>query len=203
MKKLLLILLMSGAIFPKSNAQDIVVKSNLLYDLTTTLNLGAEIGLDEQWTLDLPINLNPWKFNGTTGIRHWGIQPEVKYWFNERFDRSFIGLHTLYSDFNVGEWSLFSDNMQNNRYQGHLFGIGFSYGYVWKLNNRWLLEASLGIGYVHTEYEKYPCTTCGSMIKEGHKNYFGPTKMALSLIYIIKQKQDEKENKINPYSIIN
>ena len=37
------------------------MKSNLLYDATTTMNLGLEIGLARKWTLDIPVNYNPWK----------------------------------------------------------------------------------------------------------------------------------------------
>ena len=46
-----------------SYAQKIAVKSNLLYDATTTMNLGLEIGLAKKWSLDLSGNYNPWKFN--------------------------------------------------------------------------------------------------------------------------------------------
>ena len=35
------------------SAQDVAVKTNLLYDVSTTINLGAEIGLSPKWTLDL------------------------------------------------------------------------------------------------------------------------------------------------------
>ena len=44
-KVLILILLMSGGFVLESHAQKVALKSNLLYDATTTLNLGLEIGL--------------------------------------------------------------------------------------------------------------------------------------------------------------
>lgn len=194
-KGLILLLLMTGILCPEIKAQDIAVKSNLLYSVAAlTLNAGMEIRLAEQWTLDVPINFNPWKVGDKTRVRHWAIQPEARYWFNKSFDRTFVGFHVHYADFNVGNWSMFSDNMQNNRYQGHLYGAGFSFGNVWKLKERWLLETSFGLGYMNITYEKYPCATCGSMIKDGTRNYWGPTKAAISLIYIIKQK--EKVNKV-------
>lgn len=39
------------------SAQKVVVKTNLLYDVTTTMNLGVELGLSPKWTLDLSANL--------------------------------------------------------------------------------------------------------------------------------------------------
>ena len=76
--------------------------------------------------------------------------------------------------------------MQRNRYQGHLYGGGISIGHSWILKKRWSIEASLGLGYAHIVYEKYPCATCGTKLKDGNKSYFGPTKASVALIYVIK-----------------
>ena len=173
----------------ESKAQWIAVKSNLLYDATTTMNLGLEIGLAHKWTLDVPVNLNPWKFSDGTRLQHWGIQPEVRYWFCERFRRTFVGVHGHFADFNMGgwpDWSFISQNMQNSRYEGHLYGGGISIGHSWILKKRWSLEASIGVGYAHIVYDKYLREKCGSKLKESSRNYFGPTKASLSLIYVIK-----------------
>ena len=43
-KKILFILFISGCFLTGSNAQSIAVKSNLLYDATSTLNMGVELG---------------------------------------------------------------------------------------------------------------------------------------------------------------
>lgn len=115
-KKILFILFISGCFLTGSNAQSIAVKSNLLYDATSTLNMGVELGLSRQWTLDVPLNYNPWKPGNGRRLRHWGIQPEARYWFCERFNRTFVGLHGHYADFNVGgfpDWGFISKNMQD------------------------------------------------------------------------------------------
>lgn len=158
-------------------------------DATTTMNLGLEFGLARKWTLDVPVNYNPWKPDNGRRLRHWGIQPEVRYWFCEKFRRTFIGVHGHYADFNVGgfpDWSFISENMQNSRYQGYLYGGGVSVGHSWILKKRWSIEASVGVGYAHIVYDKYPCRACGTKLKDSSKNYFGPTKASVSLIYVIK-----------------
>ena len=183
----ILLFFMLGCLVIKSKAQKIAVKSNLLYDATTTVNLGLEFGLARKWTLDIPVNYNPWKPDNGRRLRHWGVQPEVRYWFCESFNRTFVGLHGHYADFNVGGLpDIFSKNMQKNRYQGHLYGGGISVGHSWILKKRWSIEASVGLGYARIEYEKYPCAECGSKLKDTGRNYFGPTKAALSIIYLIK-----------------
>ena len=99
MKKILVcILFILGLLSVESKAQKVAVKSNLLYDATTTMNLGLEVALARKWTLDIPVNYNPWKFDDAR-LKHWGIQPELRYWFCESFNRTFIGLHAHYADF--------------------------------------------------------------------------------------------------------
>lgn len=167
----------------------IVAKSNLLYVATTTLNLGVEIGLAPRWTLDIPFNYNRWDLGSDTRFRHWGFQPEGRYWFCQRFDGWFVGLHAHYAKFNIGglpDWTPVSDNMKENRYQGDLYGAGVSVGYSWILKKRWSMEATVGLGYARINTTKYPCASCGTAIDKGGKNYFGPTKVGLSLIYTIK-----------------
>jgi len=189
MKKTFILILLLLGFITVSNAQKVAIKSNILYDATTTMNLGMEFRLARKWTLDVPFNLNPWKFSDETRLRHWGAQPEVRYWFCESFRRTFIGVHGHYADFNVGglpDWSFISKNMQENRYQGHLYGGGVSIGHTWILKKRWLLEATVGVGYARIVYDKYFCNECGSVEKSGNKNYFGPTKAGISFIYVIK-----------------
>ena len=84
------------------SAQNIGVKTNLLYDLTSTINLGAEIGLAPKWTLDLSGNYNAWAFKNDKKWKHWMAQPEARYWFCEAFNGHFLGLHLLGGQFNVG-----------------------------------------------------------------------------------------------------
>ena len=98
-KSVCIIFLMIGI---SLSAQNVAVKTNLLYDATTTFNLGAEIGLSPRWTLDLSANYNPFSFSDNKKWKHWMAQPEARYWFCERFNGHFMGLHLLGGQYNVG-----------------------------------------------------------------------------------------------------
>lgn len=179
-------------------AQKVGVKTNLLYDATTTMNLGVEIGLASKWTLDISGNYNPWQFSDNRKMKHWLVQPELRYWTCERFSGHFFGIHGHYTQYNMGgmlPWGfrsgkmlglIESKTMQQYRYQGWAAGGGVSYGYQWILGNHWGVEATIGVGYAYLNYDKYPCEKCGIKIKSSHKNYFGPTKAGITLIYMIK-----------------
>lgn len=160
------------------------IKTNALYWATTTANLGFEVGLSKKLTLDVSGNYNPWEFSNNKQIKHWLVQPELRYWLCERFYGHFFGLHAHYAEANVSNLNIFG--LGDYRYQGNIYGAGISYGYQWILNKRWSMEATVDVGYARLNFDKYNCGTCGSKIGKEHKNYFGPTKIALSIIYVIK-----------------
>lgn len=163
------------------------VKTNVLMDITKTINLGTEIGLNRRSTLDLYFNYNPWKKNDYKMFKQFAFQPEYRYWFCERFNGHFVGVHAHAGVFQAagidlpfGLW----DQLEDHRFKGHFYGAGVSYGYQWLLGRHWNLEANIGVGYVRAEYDKYKCVKCSDKLEEGGKNYFGPTKAAVSLIYL-------------------
>ena len=167
----------------------VAVKTNLLYDLTATVNLGVEFRLSDYLSLDISGNYNPWTFPENKKWKHVLIQPELRYWVYEPFNGHFLGTHFIYGIFNAGNLDLPLDifpGLKDKRYHGKAFGAGISYGYQWILSPRWSMEASFGFGYMYMDYDIYDYELYGQKQDEDVKHYFGPTKLAVSLIYIIK-----------------
>lgn len=160
------------------------IKTNALYWATTTPNLGIEIGLAKKLTLDLSGSYNPWEFGDNKQLKHWLIQPELRFWPCERFNGHFFGIHGHYAEVNVSNLDRFG--MGDYRYQGQVYGGGISYGYQWMISNRWSMEGEIGVGYARLKYDKYNCGACGSKVGSNTKDYLGPTKVALNFIYFIK-----------------
>ena len=89
-----------------SRAQDIAIKTNLLYGgYTYTPNLSLEIGLGKRSTLDLGGGYNPWNLDGTAEnnkkLVHWLGEIEYRYWLCQRFSGHFLGVHVLGSKGNT------------------------------------------------------------------------------------------------------
>ena len=149
------------------SAQDISLKTNLLYDISTTFNLGAEFRLAPKWTLDVSANYNPFTFSDSKKWKHWMAQPEARYWLCEAFNGHFFGLHLLGGQFNVGNVKFplgIYPTTKDYRYEGYYYGAG----------------------YVQNHYDKYDCPKCGEWKEKNDKGYFSVTKAAVSLIYVIK-----------------
>ena len=174
-----------------ARCQKVAVKSNLLYDATATINLGIEFCLAPKWTFDVSGNYNGWTFSGDRKWKHCLVQPEARYWFCDRFAGHFLGAHLLGGQFNIGGVKnhihfLGSDFSQvgYRRYQGWMIGAGVAYGYAWILGKHWNVEGEIGLGWIYTRYDSYPCANCGKKLaKNKTHNYVGPTKAAVNLVY--------------------
>ena len=167
----------------------VAVKTNLLYLATTTPNLAVEFGLARKWTLDIAAGLNPWDLNSRKGgIRHGLIQPELRYWFCNRFERHFVGLHGIYGQYEIADIDLspIGNDLRGSRYNGWGAGGGLSYGYHLPMGKRWGWEFTIGAGYVYLDYDKYRCGTCDQLLARKSKHYWGVTKAGVSLIYMLR-----------------
>lgn len=178
--------------FTTISAQDVAIKTNILDDIVIlSPNIGVEVGLAPKWTLDVTGQVNFWNIKEHR-LRHWAVQPEARYWLCQRFAGHFFGAHLLGGQYNVGNIDipfkfLNTDyrKLKDQRFEGWGVGVGLAYGYAWPIGRHWNIEAEIGLGWVWTKYDAYPCTKCGKKIKSGvTHNYFGPTKAALGILYL-------------------
>lgn len=175
---------------PPISAQQVALKTNLLYDASTTPNIGMEVGLNKKHTFQVFYGLNPWKFghgNDQKYLKHWVVNPEFRHWFCHRFNGSFVGIHAFGGQYNAANIKMpfgWWDELQDHRFEGWYVGGGISYGYQWVMSKHWNFEAALGVGAAYIDYDKYGCGECGKKLDDGHKIYVGPTKLALSIMYL-------------------
>ena len=152
---IVLIIFLSG--ITKIAAQDVAIKTNGLYWLAGgTINGGVEVATSNRVTLQLSGSYNPWTYRNDKKMRFWLVEPEVK----------------------------FFGGFREKRYDGYMAGGGITYGYNWIPSPHWNLEAEIGLGYErlwYKESDRIPCIKC---YERKHKNYVGPTKAAISLVYI-------------------
>lgn len=187
--RITIILLTLSSLFFKTNAQELVVKTNMPYWLTATPNIGVEYAFTKKMSFELTGGINPFKFGDDARIKHWVVWPELRYWTYEALNGHFIGIHGFAAKFDVGGWDLGISKlkpMKDKSYQGSIYGAGISYGYLWILNNYWSLELTAGVGIARFDYDTFTLSSKEYKIGVGKKNYIGPTKGAFSLVYTIK-----------------
>lgn len=211
MKKYLILIVLVLAPTLSANGQKFAVKNNILGDAMLTPNLAVEFRLGKKWTLDTYASYNPF-LKSDRGIKtewtpedaesgkmlkHWMIQPELRYWTCEAFNGLFIGLHAMGGEHNIAgiEWPpvVIGDKdgdstlQKNLRYQGYFLGGGLSIGHQWILAKRWNLEASLGAGYVMMKHDEIdPADPCNIINKDTTFNMIWVTKATVSIVFLIK-----------------
>lgn len=167
------------------SAQQLAVKTNAMYWLTSTPNVAIEAAAGRHLSFQLGVGYNAWKFSGKRSLKHLLITPEVRFWPSRPMERHFLSLHGQYALFNLRNIPFAEGG--DLAYRGHLYGGGLSYGYQWALGKRWGLEVSVGGGYLYLSYSKFQATDCCvERISDHKRSYFGPTQAAINLIYIIR-----------------
>lgn len=180
---------------PVCRAQDhLAIKTNLLYGVgTLTPNLSLETALGGRTTLELTGSYNGWNLNGSADdnkkLAHWLIRPEVRWWTCERFAGHFLGIHPFYGRYNISGHKiplLLESGSRDYRYKGYIAGAGLSYGYNFILSRSFNLELTLGAGYGYMKYNKMECDRCSDSQGRFRRNYYGPTRAGITLVYLIK-----------------
>lgn len=172
-------------------SQKAALKTNIISDIFLSPGIGAEVAVARDWTVDISAQGNFWTISGHKW-KHWLVQPEARYWLCRTFSGHFFGLHAIGGIYNIGNIDfgikmLGTDfgELKDKRFQGWGAGAGIAYGYAWPVHPRWNIEAEIGLGWVYSRYDSYPCAECGEKIDSGRvHNYVGPTKLAVNIVYL-------------------
>ena len=200
-KGILLVILLAAV--GEANAQKrVAIRNNLVYDASFTPNLGVDVRVSPHWTVGLTGGYRPWPTNDakTHKWRHILVAPELRYWNDSTFHKSYWGMNLIYSHYNVGDvtfpFGLYKD-ARNHRIEGDLAAIGLFYGRSWRLN-RWLrLEGELGMGFGWAWYKKFDCNHCGTYYGKEDKPVLIP-KITLNLVYQKVEKKQKEPIIIHP-----
>lgn len=170
----------------------LAVSTNLLYDLAITPNLAIEIPIGRHWSVYGEYTFPWWVTSGND--RAWQIQKwdlGGRYWFHNPQNRMdvlkghFIGL-----DLTAGYYDI---EPHHNGWQGEAVAATLEYGYSWILGKKkvWRLDLTVGAGWMGTEYRYYKADESDQHLLyqyTGRFNWWGPTKVGLSLKYLFKTK---------------
>lgn len=181
--------LMMALAAPQAAAEKYALKTNLIGWATLSPNIGAEMALGDRSSVQIFGLINPFDIGKDKHCHMWAVQPEYRYWLCQPFNGHFFGVHLLGGQYNIKNMDLplvglpkLTGEFAGRHTEGWYVGAGITYGYQWMLSRHWNIEASLGVGYAYSPYKYYG--RCDRVIEDKVKHYFGPTKLAVSLMYI-------------------
>lgn len=169
---------------PQTSSRYVAVKTNLAAWAGTIMNLAVDVQVSEHFSVELPVLWCPWYVSSEHAIKTFTVQPEARYWLSKPGKGHFFGVHAHVGWFNV-KWN-------RDRYQDTerpLLGAGISYGYLLPFNEHWAGEFTLGAGYANMRYDTYYNIDNGGRIDTRTKNYWGITRVGLSVVYRFNLKK--------------
>lgn len=176
----------------KRRIQPFALKTNMLFDLASALNVELEVPLAKRWSIAGEW-MFPWWKNEKNNMTFQILSAhgELKYWLGKRLHvNTLVGWNLGY----FGGWSKYDLQLFKNRgVQGKAYDLGLSVGYAQRLSKVFRIEYSLGIGFMHMKYYKYSKhydTGYGDIkvVKypwdKYQRNWIGPTKLKISFVWI-------------------
>lgn len=174
----------------------IALKTNLLFDLATAINVEAELPIGKQYSVAGEWIFPWWKSDSKQrALQLLSGNLEARYWFKPNYSRQDASLmqHNPMTGWFTGFFGgggLYDFEWNKKGYQGEFFiATGISGGYVASLSRNINMEFSLGVGIIKTQYRKYTAIQDGNMewhlIKQlaGNYTWIGPLRAKVSLVW--------------------
>lgn len=169
----------------EGGAKTIHFKTNLLYDACLVPNIGFEIAYTDSWSVSANCMYAGWQ--NASRHRYWkvcGGELEVRRWFTPAKKQEKKGIHAgiylqgVSYDIERGKRGYQTEDAH--------WGVGVSYGYSLAIARRLNLDFNIGVGYLGGTYKEYlPQDGCYVWQADKHMRYFGPTKLEVSLSWLI------------------
>lgn len=187
----------------KPHGTIVALKTNLLYDLVTALNVEVEVPIAKRFSVAVE-NVFPWWETGNKYcFQLWEMGIEGRIWLKgwdvrgrEKLRGLFAGIYGM-----SGKYDFQFDRKIN--YQGEFWSVGATIGYSMPLGRKeWgNLEFSISDGYLQSPYRHYYPTGDYSKLLRDRGNqgtlysYFVyPTKAKVSLVIPIPGKKKKEAN---------
>lgn len=162
------------------------LRTNMLFDALLLPNIGAEVYVGKNISVDAIWHYGWWKCDHRHNYwRSYGGDMGVRYWFGSAAKRKpLTGHHIgLYGQIVTYDFELGGRGYQGRRWS---YAGGFEYGYSKPISRHFNIDFSLGVGYLGGKYYEYiPIDQCYVWQKTKRRNWFGPTKLEISLVWLL------------------
>lgn len=172
------------------------LRTNLPAWILLSPSLGADISWNSRYMLVVDGSYGDWNLDqDKEGIRLSSIGVEArryfsagadseKKWYNPaggRYNGLYAGIDARYLRFNT--------NLSGKHREGNMYTAGVLAGYTFHTASNWVIDTSIGLGYVHREYDSYkwyPPANDDRGLGLKKKNGLGLTNLSVSLAYRFK-----------------
>ncbi len=185
MRKYLFLLFLTLSGTSRVAAQDIRLKTNLLYDVLVVPNISAEMHLGKNYSIGLGYWYTWWSSNPSHKYwRSYGGEIDARKYFGSQASKATLTGHHLGV---LSQMGMYDVEFGKRGYMSDFsFTVGAEYGYTFPLSERVSLDLAVGIGYFGGTYKVYdPIDTHYVWQETRNRKYFGPVKADVTLSFQI------------------
>lgn len=166
------------------------VKSNLLADAATFVNIEVEVPIGTKWSVGAEWMFPWWIFDNNRYYNQLLLGTlEGKYWFHTRKQNEVLSGHAIGIYVSSGYYDF---QWKKTGYQGEIIpSAGISYTYAHKIAQHFRMEYSAGFGILNTKYRKYTTNNNYDQfpwLSSGRTLWLGPTKAEISFVWLISKR---------------
>lgn len=171
------------------------IKTNLLADATTSLNVEIEVPIGKQWSISAEWMFPWWIFDNNKYYNQLLLGTvEGRYWLHTNRQSEVLSGHALGLYVSAGYYDF---QWKKKGYQGEILpSVGLSYTYAHKMGQHFRMEYSVGFGVLNTKYRKYTANDQYDQfpwLSSGRTLWIGPTKAEICFVWLIsKRVRNEK-----------
>lgn len=177
------------------------LKTNLLFDLATAVNVEVEIPLGRRMSVNAEYIGPWWLFEADADqycLQTNTMQFEGRYWFPRKNAKSVWADQPLNGFFAgiYGGTGKYDIEIKGQGKQGEFWNAGIGFGYSASITKHLNFEAEVGIGFLDTQYEAYRTrknNTVLQYLETKHNQFMGyPTRAHASLVWNFYGKRLKK-----------
>lgn len=148
-------------------------------------NVQGEYDFGCRWSVAASVYYSAWNYGSVKRkLRTFIFRPEVRYWLSEGHRGFFFDAHIQMAAYNVAlpGWKY---RIQDVKGHHPALGGGLGAGYRLPLGSkgRWALEAQVGVGCYHLEYNRYENVDNGRLVDRRERTFVGIDNVAVSVVY--------------------
>lgn len=168
----------------------LALKTNVLYDGATILNVEAEVPVMDHWSIVGSWTFPWWETGNKYCLQQLELDLQARYWVRSfqpecKFTGWYYGGYAM-----SGLYDFQYDTKLC--YQGEYWSAGLTAGYALPFGSRkqYRLEFGISAGYLSSDYRHYvPADDYSELIRDranvGRISYFGPTKVKVAIVFPI------------------
>ena len=164
------------------------LSTNLASDILLSPNLKVEKYLKNHYVISAGGSYGWWGFD-------WNTKKAFQQWHAAIDINRYMQYDSMYTGHRIGiglESGQYDRKKNDDAKRGHFATAGLLYGYTWKLNRNFYLDAGIGLGYIYKYYHKYTyceVNDCYCCTEHKAKHLFGLTSLNISITYRFLQKR--------------